>query len=133
MTVQFITTPGGDEMAILPRADFEALVEELEDRIDNEAASRADARRAAGEEIFPGDLISALIDGANPVRSFRSYRGVSATELARRAGISGSYLSQIESGTREGTGATLRKLAAALNVDVDLLLSTDGRSAQDAA
>ena len=44
------------------------------------------------------------------------------TELAKRAGISGAYLSQIESGVREGTGATLKKLAKALGVDLDLLI-----------
>ena len=122
MTVQFITTPGGDDLAILPRADFEALVEQLEDRIDNEAADQADARRAAGEEVFPGALITALIDGANPVRCLRDYSRESAIDLAQRAGSSPSYLSQSENGTREGTGATLKKLAVALDVDVDLLL-----------
>ncbi len=122
MTVQFITTPGGDEMAILPKAELDAMIEALEDYMDNEIFDRAEARRAAGEEGFPGELIHALSDGANPVRTFREYRSLTATELAKRAGISGAYLSQIESGVREGTGSTLKKLAMALGVDVDLLL-----------
>lgn len=32
--VQIITTPSGDEMVVLPKADFDALLERLEDLSD---------------------------------------------------------------------------------------------------
>ena len=43
--------------------------------------------------------------------------------LAERAGIATGYLSQIENGERKGTVATLKKLAAALQVEIDDLTS----------
>ncbi len=123
MSVQYLTTPGGDELAVLPRADFEALLELVEDAADNAAADEIEKALAAGTmETFPGELVSALIHGANPVRTFRDHRGLTAEALAAKAGISRAYLSQIEAGSRTGTTATLSKLAKALGVDLELLV-----------
>ena len=123
MTAQFFTTPGGEEMAVLPRSELNALIEELEDWIDNEAGAKAAAAYARGEiEAFPGELVSALIDGANPVRSFREHRGLAPPELAERAGLTIAALAEIECGAVDATGSVYSKLAAALGVDVDLLL-----------
>jgi ribosome-binding protein aMBF1 (putative translation factor) len=123
MTIQFITAPGGTELAVLPRADLETLIALAEERIDSVAADRAHAAHAAGHnEAFSASLVGKLAAGENPVRTLREYRGLSAADLAVRAGISRSYLSQIESGTREGTGSTLKRIASALDVDVDVLL-----------
>jgi transcriptional regulator with XRE-family HTH domain len=41
--------------------------------------------------------------------------------LATAAGVSKPFVSQIEGGKREGSTATLRKLAAALGVSLDAL------------
>ena len=123
MGVQYLTTPTGDELAVLPRADFEALLELVEDAEDNAACDAIEAALAAGTmETFPGELVFAISDGANPVRAFRDHRGLTAEALAASAGISRAYLSQIEAGSRKGTAATLKKLAKALGVDVDLLI-----------
>lgn len=121
MNTQIITTPAGEELAVLPKAELDALIEALEDYADNAIFDRIQASQTP-EEGFPQEVVSRLVDGINPVRVFREYRNLSATELAQRAGISGAYLSQIETGAREGTGSTLKKLAKALGVDVDLLL-----------
>jgi DNA-binding XRE family transcriptional regulator len=123
MTIQFITAPGGTELAVLPRADLETLIALAEDRIDMVAADRAKAAHDTGaNEAFPGTLVEKLARGANPVKTLREYRALSASDVAARAGVSRSYLSQIEAGTREGTGATLKRIAGALDVDVDLLI-----------
>ncbi|QMW21848.1 helix-turn-helix domain-containing protein [Sandaracinobacteroides saxicola] len=123
MTVQFITVPKGEELAVLPRREWEALVSAAEDAQDlAEGRAIAAAWRAGEIEAFPGELVSALVNGANPVRQFRQFRGVSQADLAARAGLSASYLSQIENGTREGTGLTLSRIATALNIDLELLV-----------
>ncbi len=123
MSVQFIVTPSGDEMAVLPRADFEALVEQVEDAIDIATIERNEAAYRAGEiEAFPLDLVTAMSHGENPVKTFREYRGITADALAAKAGVSRAYVTQIETGVRTGSAATLKKLAAALGVDVDLLI-----------
>ena len=121
--VQFLTTAAGEELAVLPRAQWEALVEAAEDAYDIAESEKIRAAIASGEmEVFPGELISSLIHGANGVRAFREHRGLTAEALAAKAGISRAYLTQIESGSRKGTAATLKKLAAALGVDMELLV-----------
>ncbi len=46
----------------------------------------------------------------------------SVEDLAGRAGISKSYLSQIETGKRQGTVETLKAIALALDVPPDVLM-----------
>ena len=45
--------------------------------------------------------------------------GASIESPCERAGIGVGYLSQIETGERKGTVDTLKKIAAALDVDLD--------------
>ncbi|MBA8819450.1 transcriptional regulator with XRE-family HTH domain [Ochrobactrum sp. P6BSIII] len=47
---------------------------------------------------------------------------MSAKALADAAGISAPYLSQIESGAREGSLDALKKIAEALKVKIDKLV-----------
>jgi transcriptional regulator with XRE-family HTH domain len=47
---------------------------------------------------------------------------VSQDDLAKRAGITQGYLSEIEIGRKSGDVRTLRKLAAALKVTLDSLV-----------
>ena len=76
-------------------------------------------RIAAGEELIPAEVVYALLDGGNPIRVWREYRGSSQAQLAAKAGISASYLSQLESGKRDGTVEILSTLAAELGVALD--------------
>lgn len=120
--VQYITTPSGDEMAILPRAEFERLVALAEDAADHHAAEDVMARVRAGvEEVFPADVVNAILDGANPIKAIRENRGMTQRDLAAAAGINAVYLSQIERGARVGSLETLKALARALKVDMEML------------
>jgi predicted transcriptional regulator len=76
-------------------------------------------RIAAGEELIPSEVVYALLDGGNPIRVWREFRGLSQAELAAQAGISASYLSQLESGKRDGTMEVLQGVAAALGIGLD--------------
>ncbi len=62
------------------------------------------------------------MDFAKAIRVGRAARGVSQQELAKRAGVSASYISLIEGGKREPTIASTRKLAEALEIPVDLVM-----------
>jgi transcriptional regulator with XRE-family HTH domain len=55
----------------------------------------------------------------------RSQRGLSGAELARRAGISKTTLSNLEAGVGNPTVATLDALAVALRIPMTDLLATD--------
>ena len=116
-------TPNGGEMVVLPRQDYERLLEAEAMMQDVAAFDRAKSRLASGEdEIVPADLVNRLLDGENPVRVWRKHRGLSDAELARSAGLSESYLSQIETGQRKGPVEQLQKIALALGVLVDDLI-----------
>jgi predicted transcriptional regulator len=89
---------------------------------------RVKAEIAAGEqELIPGEVVFALLDGANPIKVWREFRGLRQQELATAAGITPSYLSQLESGRRSGTVAVLLKLAKIVGVDLDDLAPQTGR------
>jgi DNA-binding XRE family transcriptional regulator len=123
MSAQIITTPSGDRLVLLPEADYLDLLVAAEDAADRDAARRWQTALAAGEEeALPADLVNRVLGDASPVRAWREYRGMTAQALAESSGIAKSYLSQIETGKRDGTLDTMAKLAAALNVLVDDLL-----------
>jgi DNA-binding XRE family transcriptional regulator len=115
-----ITTPSGDRMAVIPLAEYERLVEAAEDLADVRAYDEAKRRLATGEdELIPAEFVNRMIDGENKVRVWREYRGLTVKALAEAAGLAPAYLSQIETGVREGTVDTYKKIAAALRIKVD--------------
>jgi len=110
---------GHPAFAVLPWADYLDLLgsgtlsdEEL-----------FDVAEAAREELFPAAVVDRLMAGENPIRVFRRYRGMTQEELARRAGTDPVYISQIERMKRHGSLDLNRRLAAALGVDIDDLIS----------
>ena len=46
--------------------------------------------RTRDQEAIPDAVVGRLLDGENPVRVWREYRGLSLRSLAERAGISAS-------------------------------------------
>ena len=86
---------------------------------DYDAAMQAIAE---GEELIPAEIVYAILDGANPIRVWREHRGLSQEVLAAKAGISPSYLSQLESGKRDGTFEVLSAVSLILNVPFDELV-----------
>src|SRR3546814_5670864 len=80
---------GEGETVTLPRRDYEGLVESAEER----QALRAYAA-TRDEEALPAEVVNAIIDGANPVRTWRKYRGLKQADLAENLGISKSHLSE---------------------------------------
>lgn len=107
----------GQRFVMVPVEEYQRIMEALEDAADVKAYDAAVKR---GEEAFPVDLFDRIDSGENGVRVFREYRGLTLKQLGGLAGVSEAYLSQIESGKRKGD-RVLRKIAKALNVDVELL------------
>jgi len=106
----------------LTRRDFEVLTELVADARDLADIEAVRAKLASGEsQAFPFEIAERLLDGENPVRVFRGHRGLGLRELAARAGLSPSYLSEIESGLKTGSVDSLRRLADTLEVSIDLL------------
>ena len=113
-----VKTARGTVDGVIMKADnYEALRDYIED---------LEARRAfdntRDQESFPLEIADRLIDGENPIRVFRKYRGMTLNALARAAKLSKGYLSEIETGKKPGSVKALRRIADALGVDVDNLL-----------
>jgi DNA-binding XRE family transcriptional regulator len=117
MAVQFITTPEGDRMAVLPAEEYQALV----------AASGTGAAmrevRAGRTETFSEAEVDAFLAAPSPLVFWRKRRGLTQTALAAAVGRSQAYLAQIEAGRRTGTVELYARLAGVLKVRIEDLLA----------
>jgi DNA-binding XRE family transcriptional regulator len=125
MSVQIIEKNGKPEWAVVPYEEYQRLVAEAEMLQDVRDYDEAKLAITNGEELIPGQVTYALLDGENPLRVWREYRGLTQQQVAEAAGISKPYLSQLESGQRKGTTEVLQAVAKALNVSLDDLVMSE--------
>lgn len=120
MSIQIIERNGKPEWAVIPYEIYLHLVEEAEALQDIRDYDSVKAALERGEEeLIPEEIVVALLEGHNPVRVWREYRGLTQTQLAEGAGISVPYLSQLESGKRKGSTEVLAAIAKVLNLSLD--------------
>ncbi len=103
----------------------------LRDMVEDLEATLA-YHRTRNVEVVPDAVVERLLAGENPVRVWREHRGLSLRTLAKRAGISPSLLSDMETGKSEGRPSAIRDLAAILQVDMDDLIAPVERVAGSA-
>ncbi len=108
----------GETTVSLTQTSHPGLLPHIEDLEDRVTALEADD----GSRILH-PVALAIIRGQSPLVAFRTHCGLTLRELARRTGVSLSYLSEIERDRKPGSTATLTKIAATLNTTVDTLLS----------
>ena len=125
MNIQIIERNGSPEWAVIPYEEYLRLVEEAEMLSDVRDYDAAMENIEQGEELVPSEVVYAILDGENPIRVWREYRGYTQKELAESAGISKPYLSQIETGKRTGTTEVLSAIASALDLTIDEIVETD--------
>jgi len=106
MDIQIIARDGEPEYAVLPWAQYQAL---LKAAGINEAPSRAAPTPLATTP-------DTNLPGLDQLRSLREGKGIAIEALARTVGISPSYLAMIESGERLPDAAIRRSLAWELTV-----------------
>ena len=131
MNVQFIKTESGEELAVIPRAEYEALLAALSGaakaqvEADEEAEEIAifDERMAAlaagTNQPLPAEVSALILKGNSLVKAVRLWRGIGQSEIARKVGIGQGYLSDIEHLRRTGLPEVRAKLAKALRVPKD--------------
>lgn len=117
-----------EDTVTLRRSDFDALIEALDDVEDTAALIAAGSRevevgkQAARADHLAVELVLRLVAGEHPVRIWREHRAVSSQTLAETAGISRSYIAEIEGHKKPGSIAAYRRMATALGVTVDDLV-----------
>jgi DNA-binding XRE family transcriptional regulator len=120
MTVQIIRQGDKPEWAIVPYNTYLQLVEKAEMLQDVQDFDSAKAALERGDdELVPSEVVYAILDGGNPIKVWREYRGMSQQEAAENAGISVPYLSQLETNKRKGSLNVLSAIAKALKVSLE--------------
>jgi len=120
---QTINSPSGEELVVLPRADYDRLVamaaEAEEDLADVAAYDAAVAELAnGGASPLPAELSALLLKYKSRLAAARRWRGMTQADLAAKVGVGQGYLSDLETKRRKGLASTIERLAAALNVPV---------------
>lgn len=107
----------------IPQAEYHALLAAAEQLSDITAFDRATAALAAGEdEAIPAAFANRLIAGESPLLVFRELRGLTQAVLAARAGVGRVSIAEIETGRKQGSIGTMKRLAETLNIAVDDLI-----------
>ena len=122
--IQLIERDGKPEWAVLPYEEYLALLEQAEELeyIRDYDAAKAELERG-DDELIPAEVVFAILDGENPVKVWREFRGLTQQQLADAARISKPYLSQIETGKRKGGTDILSALAKALKVTLEEVIA----------
>ncbi len=111
------------EYALIPKEDFE-------DILDVMAYDKAiEAIEKSGSDPVPSEIIDRLfLSEESPLKIWREFRGLKATELAKISGQDKGYISKLENNRdaliKAGSGK-ISKLAAALNISMDDLIFSD--------
>lgn len=122
MSRQIINQGGKPAFVVIPIDEWRRIEATLEARADA-AVARAFLKNPT--ETFPDSVVAAILEGAHPIKALRAHRDMTQAALAKAAGTSPVYLSQIERG-RRAAGRKLRaKLGKALGVAPDLLERDD--------
>ena len=125
MNVRFKKTDKG-EIAILPRKQYEALAAKAAEADEDIGSARLVARArkeiTAGAPLIPKKFVNRIANGENALRVLREWRDMTQLYLSFKADIGQGYISDLESGRRKGTTASLKKIAVAMNVPLDLLV-----------
>lgn len=114
------------KMVTITQDEYARLRGAAEDLADLQAYDRIKARIASGEdELIPAEYANRLLDGENPLRVWRHYRGLTQVRLSEVASVNRVQIADIEAGRKHGSIATIARLARALKVDIDDLIDVD--------
>lgn len=118
--MQKIITPKGETLVVLSLDEYERL----EDAADIAAAKTVRADIAAGrDELVPASVVNRIMAGENPMRVWREHRGMTAKELSLKADLSAPYVSEIETGKKDGSVSAVKRIAKVLGVEIDDLVA----------
>ena len=116
MNVQFIEQNGFKQYAIVPAETYALLLEKAEMLDDIKAYDEA---MTSDEELVPGEVVDRLIAGEHKIKVWREYRGINQVAFAEKVNMAQATIAQIEVDKRIGSVTTLKKIAGALNIDLD--------------
>jgi len=118
----------GEDLIVIARSEYEALLaragdEVSEDTMTARIIAATDAKIARCEDFaLPAAVWAAIESGEHPIRAIRKHRGLTQIEVAESAGLRQGYIADIEAGKKKGSAASLKAIAAALDVPLDVIV-----------
>ena len=118
----------GEDLVVITRSDYEELLaragdEASEDAMTARVVEATDAKIARGEDVaLPGAVWDAIENGEHPIRAIRKHRGLTQIDVAEQAGLRQGYIADIEAGKKTGSAASLKAIATALGVPLDVIV-----------
>ena len=116
---QIIRSPTGEEMVVLPKAEYDALLQQLEEA-EEDADDRAmyDLRKAelGAAPPLPSAVSSAMLRGDSLLKALREWKGMTQSNLAKASGLGQGYLSDMENRKRTASKETLERIAKILQL-----------------
>ena len=84
-------------------------------------------RMMSSDNNIPESLPQELLDAVyareeHPIKILRKHRGMTQNDLAHASGLSRPYLTEIETGKKDGSVNAMRAIAEALQVNTGLLV-----------
>jgi len=116
---QIIKTSTGEELVVIPKADYEALLHAAEEALEDAAdVAIYDERKAEfkTEKPLPADVTMDVLRGSSRLKALRNWRKLTQAELASAIDVSQGFLSDLESNRRKPSAQTSAMLAKALDV-----------------
>ncbi|WP_027054789.1 helix-turn-helix domain-containing protein [Mesorhizobium erdmanii] len=123
---QIIKTSTGEELVVIPKADYEALLHAAEEALEDAAdVAIYDERKAEfkAEKALPADVTMDILQGSSRLKALRNWRKLTQAELAGAIGVSQGFLSDLESNRRKPSAQTSAMLAKALDVPAEWIES----------
>ena len=112
-----------NDMVTISKTEYEALCAAAEDLAGLKAYDTASSMLANGdEELIPAEFVNQLLNGNNPLKVYREIRGHTQAQLAKISDVNRTTIGEIEIGRKQGSVATLGRLANALSVTIDDLV-----------
>src|SRR5260370_5023827 len=103
-----IMQPDGEDLVVITRSDYEALLaragdEASEDAMTARIVEATGAKIARGEDVaLPAAVWAAIESGEHPMRAIRKYRGLTQIDVAEQAGLPQGYISDLAAGKKTG-------------------------------
>lgn len=115
MGVQILKTEEGEELIVLSRRDYDALLARTGDEEAEDRMTLIIAAEARAETPLPEPVSAAILGGSSVLKALRTWRGMTQAKLSKRSGVNQGFISEIENRAKTGTPETLAKLATALD------------------
>lgn len=79
-------------------------------------------KKGNGDDTLPDEILQKLAVGEqSAIKIIRKYRGMTQDDLANACGLSRPYLTELETGRKDGSIKSLKAIAGALGVPLERL------------